>query len=69
MYYYPTSLVIKKVLIEKCTGISFVYNTSLYVCHNQLVDNTFKDIATHDESFRQIVFTKKTMVSIMLDIK
>lgn len=43
----PLALLIKKVLLGKCTGISFVDSTPLRVCRNQriLIHKTFKGIA------------------------
>ena len=43
----PLALFIKKVLLGKCTGISFVDSTPLRVCRNQrfLIHKTFKGIA------------------------
>ena len=43
----PLALFIKKVLLGKCTGISFVDSTLLRVCKNQriLIHKTFKGIA------------------------
>ena len=43
----PLSLFIKKVLLGKCTGISFVDSTPLRVCRNQRIHlhKTFKGIA------------------------
>ena len=43
----PLALFIKKVLLGKCTGISFVDSTPLRVCKNQriLIHKTFKGIA------------------------
>ena len=43
----PLALFINKVLLGKCTGISFVDSTPLQVCRNQrfLVHKTFKGIA------------------------
>src|SRR5574344_90196 len=43
----PLALFIKKVLLGKCTGISFVDSTLLRVCRNQriLIHKTFKGIA------------------------
>lgn len=43
----PMALFIKKVLLGKCTGISFVDSTPLRVCRNQriLIHKTFKGIA------------------------
>ena len=43
----PFALFIKKVLLGKCTGISFVDNTPLRVCRNQRIHihKTFKGIA------------------------
>ena len=42
----PLAIFIKKVLLGKCTGISFVESTSLRVCRNQkiLIHKTFKGI-------------------------
>ena len=44
---FPLTLFIKKVLLGKCTGISFVDSTSLRVCRNQRIHmhKTFKGIA------------------------
>lgn len=41
----PLALFIKKVLLGKCTGISFVDSTPLRVCRNQriLIHKTFKE--------------------------
>ena len=43
----PLAIFIKKVLLGKCTGISFVDSTPLRVCRNQriLIHKTFKGIA------------------------
>ena len=43
----PLTIFIKKVLLGKCTGISFVDSTPLRVCRNQriLIHKTFKGIA------------------------
>lgn len=43
----PLALFIKKVLLGKCTGISFVDSTPLRVCRNQRIHihKTFKGIA------------------------
>ena len=43
----PLALVIKKVLLGKCTGISFVDSTPLRVCKNQRIHihKTFRGIA------------------------
>ena len=43
----PLIIFIKKVLLGKCTGISFVDSTPLKVCRNQriLMHKTFKGIA------------------------
>ena len=43
----PLAIFIKKVLLGKCTGISFVDSTHLRVCRNQriLIHKTFKGIA------------------------
>ena len=43
----PLALFIKKVLLGKCTGISFVRSTPLRVCKNQRIHihKTFKEIA------------------------
>lgn len=43
----PLALFIKKVLLGKCTGVSFVDSTPLRVCRNQriLIHKTFKGIA------------------------
>ena len=43
----PLAIFIKKVLLGKCTGISFVDSTPLRVCRNQriLINKTFKGIA------------------------
>ncbi|MCQ2217387.1 MAG: IS982 family transposase [Paludibacteraceae bacterium] len=43
----PLALLIKKVLLGKCTGISFVDSTPLRVCRSQriLIHKTFKGIA------------------------
>jgi hypothetical protein len=43
----PLALFIKKVLLGKCTGISFVDSTPLRVCKNQRIHihKTFKGIA------------------------
>ena len=43
----PLALFIKKVLLGKCTGISFVDSTPLRVCRSQriLIHKTFKGIA------------------------
>lgn len=44
---FPLALFIKKVLLGKCTGISFVDSTPLRVCRNQRIHihKTFKGIA------------------------
>ncbi len=41
------ALFIKKVLLGKCTGVSFVDNTPLHMCKNQRIHihKTFKGIA------------------------
>ena len=43
----PLAIFIKKVLLGKCTGISFVDSTPLRVCRNQriLIHKTFKGVA------------------------
>ena len=43
----PLALFIKRVLLGKCTGISFVDSTPIRVCHNQRIHihRTFKGIA------------------------
>lgn len=43
----PLAVFIKKVLLGKCTGISFVDSTSLRVCRNQriLIHKTFRGLA------------------------
>ena len=43
----PLAIFIKKVLLGKCTGISFVDSTPLRVCRNQRIriHKTFKGIA------------------------
>lgn len=43
----PLAIFIKKVLLGKCTGISFVDSTQLRVCRNQRIQihKTFKGIA------------------------
>ena len=43
----PLAIFIKKVLLGKCTGISFVDSTPLRICRNQriLINKTFKSIA------------------------
>ncbi len=43
----PLALFIKKVLLGKCTGVSFVNSTPLQVCRNQIIHihHTFKGIA------------------------
>ena len=38
----PLTLFIKKVLLGKCTGISFVDSTPLRVCKNQRLDSNSK---------------------------
>ena len=47
----PLALFIKKVLLGKCTGISFVDSTSLRVCRNQrfLIHKMFKGIAQKEK--------------------
>ena len=42
----PLAIFIKKMLLGKCTGISFVESTPLRVCRNQktLIHKTFKGI-------------------------
>ena len=43
----PLALFIKKVLLGKCTGISFVDSTKISVCHNKRItrNKVFKDYA------------------------
>ena len=47
----PLALFIKKVLLGKCTGISFVDSTPLRVCKNQRIHihKVFKGIAQRDK--------------------
>ena len=47
----PLAIFIKKVLLGKCTGISFVDSTPLRVCKNQRIHihKTFKGIAQREK--------------------
>ena len=49
----PLALFIKKVLLGKCAGISFVDSTPLRVCKNQSIHihKTFKGIAQRGKRF------------------
>lgn len=49
----PLALFIKKVLLGKCTGISFVDSTPLRVCRNQriYIHKVFKGIARRGKCF------------------
>jgi ISPg3, transposase len=48
----PLAIFIKKVLLGKCTGISFVDRTTLWVCQNQRIQmhKVFKGIAARGKS-------------------
>ncbi len=48
----PLAIFIKKILLGKCTSISFVDSTTLRVCRNQLIQmhQVFKGIATRGKS-------------------
>ena len=50
---FPLALFIKKVLLGKCTGISFVDSTPLWVCKNQRIHiyKTFKGMAQGGKCF------------------
>ncbi len=54
----PLVLFIKKVLLGKCTGISFVDSTPLRVCRNQRIHihRTFKGIAQRGKCFMEWFF-------------
>ena len=48
----PLAIFIKKILVGKCTGISFVDSTTLKVCRNQRIHmhKVFRDIAARGKS-------------------
>ena len=69
-HYYSNCNLIMKVLLGKCTGISFVDSMPLRVCRNQRfhIHNTFKSIFLRiSESAKQIA--KKTFVRISESVR
>lgn len=48
----PLTIFIKKILLETCTGISFIDSTVLRVCRNQriLIHKAFERLAEHGRS-------------------
>ena len=58
----PLALFIEKVLLGKCTGISFVDSTPLRVCRNQRIHihKTFKGIAQGGGMFDGLVLRVQT---------
>ena len=67
----PLALFIKKVLLGKCTGISFVDSTPLRVCRNQRIHihKTFKGIAQRGKCSMGWFFGFKLDLSLLLSGK
>lgn len=62
----PLALFIKKVLLGKCTGISFVDSTPLRVCRNQRIHihKVFKGIAQKRQMFHGMVLWIQTALDL-----
>ena len=67
----PLALFIKKVLMGKCTGISFVDSTPLRVCRNQRihVHKVFKGISPKGQVFHGMVLRFQTAFNLICNEK